>query len=111
MTPERIARLKQYFSYAHLPPHLRAASEPYGEIAARMLDGETSGNYLIELLLDEADQLRCRVEGGVEMPDIDELALASDACESAASCLRVGDREAAIVWLLRAKDHAVRAVL
>lgn len=31
-------KLKQFFAYAHLPPHLQAVSQPFGELAQKMMD-------------------------------------------------------------------------
>jgi hypothetical protein len=29
----------QFFTYAHLPPHLQAASKPFGDLAMQIVDG------------------------------------------------------------------------
>lgn len=31
-------KMMQFFSYAHLPPHLQAISKPFGDLAQHMVD-------------------------------------------------------------------------
>lgn len=31
-------KLKQFFAYAHLPPHLQEVSKPFGELAEKMME-------------------------------------------------------------------------
>lgn len=33
-----IEPLMQFFAFAHLPPHLQAVSQPFGELAQRIVD-------------------------------------------------------------------------
>lgn len=30
--------IMQFFAYAHLPPHLRAVSKPFGDLASQIVD-------------------------------------------------------------------------
>lgn len=48
-----ISHLMQFFSYAHLPPHLQEASKPFSELAERIANGPNNpetANALRKLL-------------------------------------------------------------
>lgn len=35
---DNIDPIMQFFAFAHLPPHLQAVSQPFGEMAARIVE-------------------------------------------------------------------------
>ena len=35
---EQPEHILQFFAYAHLPPHLQAVSQPFGDLATRIVD-------------------------------------------------------------------------
>lgn len=35
---EQTEHILQFFAYAHLPPHLQAVSQPFGDLATRIVD-------------------------------------------------------------------------
>jgi hypothetical protein len=37
----------QFFTYEHLPPHLRAISEPFAALAAEMIDGKAPNAEIV----------------------------------------------------------------
>lgn len=59
-TPARhpsIAAVLQFFTYAHLPPHLQAISQPFAELANRVADGPQNAEATVALrkLLEAKD--------------------------------------------------------
>lgn len=36
---EQVEHIEQFFSYAHLPPHLQAISKPFGDLASAIIRG------------------------------------------------------------------------
>lgn len=52
-----VQAILQFFSYAHLPPHLQAASKPFCDLATQIADGPQNAEATIALrkLLEAKD--------------------------------------------------------
>ncbi len=90
-------RWKLYFKTDHLPPHLRAISEPFGALAAHI---DATGVVTVELI----DECLSVLLGAV---DDDEAQEARDCMLAVAKAATW--RNPAMRHLVRAKDAAVRA--
>lgn len=58
--PERhpsVVAILQFFTYAHLPPHLQAASKPFCDLANQIADGPQNAEATVALrkLLEAKD--------------------------------------------------------
>jgi hypothetical protein len=100
-------RWKLYFSTDHLPPHLRAISEPFGVLAAAIVE---SGHAYLPAHRDARDACLVSLphavdrEQAVACYEFMDL-IVDDACDS------LDPVDAALGYLLAAKDCAVRAHL
>lgn len=102
---KRPHELLQFFAYAHLPPHLQAVSQPFGDTA------EALAAMPIGLLEDDGDSLVSSLSR--------EYDCASPANHEATwAVVKIGEArhalprlDMALRKLLEAKDCAVRAVL
>lgn len=106
--------LLQFFAYAHLPPRLQVASEPFGAVADA-IDGEPSSIVVGAALQRRVEALQLRLGS---LPDNAESREAQSKLNRLRSMLHAfpnGEggvsKSYALRELLEAKDCAVRAVL
>lgn len=98
-------RWQLYFKTDHLPPHLRAISEPFGQLAAAIVEcGDPRGPD--ECLYDRChDVLRMALDAEEAERGRDYL----DQCVDSHGGHGGDPVDEALPWLLAAKDCAVRA--
>jgi hypothetical protein len=99
--------LMQFFTYAHLPPHLQEASKPFCEIAEKLAamstdEREENGYAALGVLREKLEGLPSNSES---MEADAKLAFAQDGV-----CERY-ELDDLLRYVLEAKDCAVRAVL
>lgn len=103
----KISEVDLYFSYKHLPPHLQAASAPFGEAAqaivalAEAKERATAAMFEIRRSRQESSPLLWNKDS--------QLAAGWERLEKAESLLDCGDLEEALQALVESKDCYVRA--
>lgn len=106
--------LMQFFSFGHLPDHLKAASEPFA-VAARALDNDVSKTHVfhqeavcLQELMMHAAGLPNNLESQEAMLKLSALVVAF---RRHLDANKLVPKTIALRILLEAKDCAVRAVL
>lgn len=61
-----VAQILRYFAWAHLPAHLQAVSQPFGELAEHMADTLPSGPELTAGLRKLLEAKDCAVRAALD---------------------------------------------
>lgn len=63
-----VEELEQFFAYEHLPPHLREVSEPFGKLAAWIIDTLPRNRQRTNALNDLLSAKDCAVRSRLTKP-------------------------------------------